>query len=753
MSHCPDEEQLRQFLRQNLPESEQSQVQQHINDCTDCHVVLDRLTQHPNTPSPDDVAPKDSTLNILIDRLRAAGPPVRKQTGSPATDTDFAGYTIIREIARGGSGTLYQARDPRLDRDVAIKLLHETGQLDGEMAVRLQREARAVAALDSEHVVKLYDLSSDAQGRPFLVMEYVEGMTLADRLAERETLPAKEAAAYACDLASALMTAHAQSLIHRDVKPSNVLLSADSGRIKLTDFGLVLDEEVNTRLTREGALAGTPNYMSPEQIRNPHFIDHRSDIYSLGALLYEMLTGQTPFRGVQRMTLMQILHDEPRTPRQLNDTIPRDLETICLKAMAKEPSRRYATARDFQRDLQLWLEDKPITARPTGRIERAVRWCRRNSRVAGLMAAIAALLLLFAVGGTIAAVRMRALKDTADQQRNIALQTLQSMVYDVYERLDEEGDPSTYVAQREVLKSALRGLDGFPRTPDVTESVGWTRLAAMVRMGIIEYRLDNDRKAKRQLKAALQFGDELDFDGRPANAKIYRRVRPISYAHFTMGELEAAAGNTEVAADHYRRSLKLDEGLVATDPDNIEYLLDLVSSLSGAADIELELGDYAAAAQHCERCESVMQMVGNAELVEEPSGDAWEAGVELDVETDAEALYMPDLYYTWGQALELSGSRDVAIEKYREAMKQLTTDYDPELSDQYDDELLANLTTSLVVIERERGNSEIARELISQQEARYANLFRLAGEWEDDDMKDWLRESRATFRDTVAETP
>ena len=194
-------------------------------------------------------------------------------------------------------------------------------------------------------------------------------------------------------VALALDAAHAAGLIHRDVKPGNILIDGETDRAKITDFGLARALAAPSGLTREGVLAGTPTYMSPEQARGEPNLDPRTDVYSLGATLYEALTGETPFRGAPHLVLRRVIEEDPRSLRQYSDQVPRDLETICLKAMAKEPERRYQTAGALAKDLARWLGGEPIQARPVGRPERIYRWCRRNPRVAGLAASLAVTLL------------------------------------------------------------------------------------------------------------------------------------------------------------------------------------------------------------------------------------------------------------------------------------------------------------------------------------------------------------------------
>jgi hypothetical protein len=290
-------------------------------------------------------------------------------------------YHVMGRLGQGGMGVVYKAYDERFDRAVAIKFLRP-GLTDSECG-RFEREARAAGAVKHDHVVVVHDVGAvlDRDLR-YIVMEYVEGETAADRLRRARVLPPREAAELVRQAAAGLAAAHARGLVHRDVKPSNILLERGTGRAKITDFGLARSPEAgDERLTLSGAVLGTPPYMSPEQVRRPTSADARSDVYGLGAVLYELLTGEPPFRGTAYAVLQQVLHVEPRAPRQLDGRIPRDLETICVKALAKEPARRYPSAAEMAEDLGRWLDGQPIRARPLGLAARAWRWGRRPERV------------------------------------------------------------------------------------------------------------------------------------------------------------------------------------------------------------------------------------------------------------------------------------------------------------------------------------------------------------------------------------
>ncbi|HEY2585686.1 MAG TPA: serine/threonine-protein kinase, partial [Tepidisphaeraceae bacterium] len=278
------------------------------------------------------------------------------------------GFEVEGVLGRGGMGIVYRARDLVLRRRVALKMLLSGAYAGRVERARFLREARAVALLQHPHVVQVYEIG-EHESRPYFAMEWVEGGSLAQAIAGVPQAPAK-AAALVEVIAQAIDAAHRAGIIHRDLKPANVLLTAD-GTPKVGDFGLALqpsDEEPS--LTRAGTRIGTPSYMAPEQASGrAGTVGPATDIYSLGAILYEMLTGRPPFRGgTATETERQVLSDEPVPPSRLRAKVPRDLETICLKCLEKDPARRYATAAALAEDLARSRRGEPITARPVGRI-------------------------------------------------------------------------------------------------------------------------------------------------------------------------------------------------------------------------------------------------------------------------------------------------------------------------------------------------------------------------------------------------
>src|SRR5262249_25506326 len=316
-------------------------------------------------------------------------------------------FQLLERVGLGGFGAVWKARDTELGRGVALKV-PPAGLLDNAQGA--QRVARAAggaggrAQLRHPNIVTVHEVAT-LEGLPAIVSDFVEGVTLRDFLQARR-LPSREAAGLVAELAEALDYAHGmgpRGVVHRDVKPGNIMLEAPSAKRRargaagdgealrplLMDFGLALRDEAEVTLTVDGQVLGTPAYMSPEQAAGQRrAVDRRSDVYSLGVVLYELLTGVLPFRGSKQMLLYQVLHDEPGPPRKLNDQVPRDLETVCLKALAKEPGRRYLTARELADDLRRWLRGEPIVARPAGALERARKWARRRPALAGMAAAL-----------------------------------------------------------------------------------------------------------------------------------------------------------------------------------------------------------------------------------------------------------------------------------------------------------------------------------------------------------------------------
>lgn len=308
------------------------------------------------------------------------------------------GYEILDELGRGGMAIVFQARHLALNRDVALKVLRWRAWDSVEETRRVRREAELVARIRHPNIVQVYEVG-EWDGSPYLALEYVSGGTLAEALHQQQKegvtgFEAREAAVLVECLARAVQAAHEHGVIHRDLKPANVLMA--DGQPKITDFGLAISAEASASVTQTAALAGTPCYMAPEQAASRRTdIGPRTDVYSLGGILYELMTGRPPFQGATVLEVLDSVRNaDPIRPRILRPSLPRDLETIVLKCMEKDPARRYASAVALADDLRRFQEGRPILARPVGVVEKGWKWCRRKPVLAGMAAA----LLLLATG-------------------------------------------------------------------------------------------------------------------------------------------------------------------------------------------------------------------------------------------------------------------------------------------------------------------------------------------------------------------
>jgi WD40 repeat protein len=317
--------------------------------------------------------------------------PVTPAPGAPAWPR-VPGYEILGELGRGGMGVVYRARQTALNREVALKMVLAGEHAGAAERARFRAEAEAVARLSHPNVVQIHEVG-EHDGLPFFSLEYCPGGSLAGRL-DGTPWPARRAAELVETLARGVHAAHQAGVVHRDLKPANVLLTAD-GIPKVTDFGLAKRLDVDTGQTQSGAIVGTPSYMAPEQAAGrPKDVGPAADVYALGAILYELLTGRPPFRAATPLdTVLQVVGDDPVPPRRLQPMVPRDLETVCLKCLDKQPRRRYASAAALAADLRRFLAGEPVTARPVTSVERALKWARRRPAVAGLLLLVAAVTL------------------------------------------------------------------------------------------------------------------------------------------------------------------------------------------------------------------------------------------------------------------------------------------------------------------------------------------------------------------------
>jgi WD40 repeat protein len=445
MIRCPSPDHLKRLLADELSGPEAEVIEAHLEGCAGCQQALERLTAARAATPPAATDPGETFLRRL-----GQGPPgpagdgealtLPPGGGGAAGLPSVPGYEVLGELGRGGMGVVYRARDTRLGRVVALKVVLAGSHAAASERSRFRAEAEAVARLQHPHVVQVFEVGEHA-GVPFMALEFCAGGSLAAWLAGTP-LPPRAAAALVERLARAVQAAHEAGIIHRDLKPANVLLApaprgAEEGAVelpredepsggakwvpKVSDFGLAkrLGEAGQTAT---GAVMGTPSYLAPEQAAGKKDVGPPADVYSLGAVLYECLTGRPPFTGPAALeTLQQVLADDPVPPSGLQPRVPRDVETVCLKCLRKDPQGRYATAADLADDLGSFLAGEPIRARPVGALERARKWVRRRPTAAALLAVSAAAAVALLAGGVLFTEQVQEARGLAEQQRDRAL--------------------------------------------------------------------------------------------------------------------------------------------------------------------------------------------------------------------------------------------------------------------------------------------------------------------------------------------
>jgi WD40 repeat protein len=427
----------------------------------------------PTPPGPDAVETVDHPQRTGSHQDVPSGRTPVSSPGSASSLPAVRGYHVLEVLGKGGMGVVYKARQLGLNRTVALKMIL-SGALAGPDALdRFRREAEAVARLQHPHIVAVHEIGTH-DGLPFFSLEFVAGGSL-DRKLAGIPQPPREAARLVETLARAVHAAHQKGVIHRDLKPSNVLLAED-GTPKVADFGLAKQLDDDSGRTREGDVMGTPSYMAPEQAAGDvGSVGPATDVYALGAILYECLTGRPPFRGATLLeTLEQVRHRDPVPLTQLQPKVPRDLETICLKCLRKEPARRYAGAAELADDLGRFQSGEPIRARPASLPERAWKWARRRPTAAALLA-VSLLALLAAAAGVTAY--------TADLRRRADWEREQKELADDLRRQAEQGETdarSAAAREREATAKAQEsGLVAFRSLYDLRA----TRVVTAVEKG------------------------------------------------------------------------------------------------------------------------------------------------------------------------------------------------------------------------------------------------------------------------------
>jgi serine/threonine protein kinase/tetratricopeptide (TPR) repeat protein len=492
-----------------------------------------------------------------------------KTSGGESLPAELGRFQIRRELGRGGYGVVYLAFDPKLGREVALKVPRDDVLLTSALRDRFQTEARAAAVLDHPNIVPVFE-AGEVGSTLYIASAYCPGPALEEWLrTQKEPVPVRWAAEVLLALADAAQHAHDRGVLHRDLKPSNVLLQIADLRLKIdspepsaassqspitnrqspipkvTDFGLAKLGPVfaptaeGPAHTRSGVIVGTPTYMAPEQAAGQvKDVGPAADVYSLGAILYELLTGRPPFVADTVLDTLQLVRSaEPVSPTQLRAKLPRDLETICLKCLRKDPRQRYPSAAALGADLRRFLDGKPITARPVSVSERTWRWCRRNPTVAALGAALAAAIVVAVVGINLQVWRVNQAAKQADRERDTA---------------------------RTAHQTALRERDR-------AEANARRARTAVERMTAIGQQLyakrETQESGRRILEQAVAFHEGFVVE-QGDNADV---VRDAAKAWAMVGFTREKLGQYKAAVDATRRCLDLYDQLIAGDPENLEY--------------------------------------------------------------------------------------------------------------------------------------------------------------------------------------
>jgi serine/threonine protein kinase/tetratricopeptide (TPR) repeat protein len=541
-------------------------------------------------------------LEVLADLGRSAGHEAAPSGPGPLADLGVLGdYRIVREVGRGGMGVVYEARQLSLNRRVALKVLPFAAALDPRQLHRFNNEAQAAAGLHHTHIVPVLTVGVE-RGVHYYAMQFIEGRPLSDVIRElsrtdRRKPSASEAyrevasepptvllssgssptgrpffqavARLGIQAAEALEYAHSLGVIHRDIKPANLLLDT-RGEVWVTDFGLArIQAEAGLTLTLTGDVLGTLRYMSPEQaLGRRGLVDHRSDIYSLGVTLYELLTLQPAVGGSDRQEILRrIAFEEPAPPRRINLEVPSELETILLKAMSKEPESRYATAQDLADDLGRFLEHKPIRARRPNLWEHVAKWVRRHPSI--LVSSL--VILLLAVAGLAAGILLIGReRDRSLAQQRRAETYLRQAREAVDEMLTEVGEetlarePRMDPVRRALLEKALLFYEKFLIQESDNPAIRLEAGRAFRRAGMIRLSLGQPDRASEAFRSSIRVLSGL-VDSQPSNLDAQRE---LAESHGTFGLSIAQTGKSIDAESEHRRAIELRGRILAQSPNN-----------------------------------------------------------------------------------------------------------------------------------------------------------------------------------------
>jgi len=623
---CPSHEHLDRLIADELSGPEQSAVEDHVESCPRCQQILEHLTrasyaqwQLSETDEGIGHTPATPYLDPLRDqppqRMRADSRPFRLLSmpeTSPGGDPDGAwpelpGYEVVDVLGRGGMGVVCKARQQKLNRWVALKMLRGGRYAEPEQRARFQAEAWAVAQLRHPNIVQIYEVGDNA-GQPYLVLELVEGGSLAQKL-PGGVWPAQPAAQLVETVARAAQFAHQHGVIHRDLKPANILLESVATTIdhgvrtteyasipKIADFGLAKKLDADLGQTSTGILVGTPGYMAPEQAEGrSHDVGPATDVHALGVILYELLTGRPPYQGASMLqTLEQVRCHEPVPPRRLQPRVPRDLETICLKCLHKEPRHRYTSAEHLAEDLWRFRNGKPIQARPAGLVEQGWKWARRRPALAALLVVSVAACVALGIEDQRYKARLEQALEQTRNQRDRAdanLQFARDAVDRTVSKITEEPrlkEADFYKLRHDLLTYMVPFYLEFVKQEQTDPKLAAERAQAFSRLGSVRDDMGEKEKAVTEYEQARAIFAQLaaDFPDRP------EYCQGLVTVHDNMGTVLRELGKRPEAEAAYREALKIAARLAANSPTVVDYRLALANSYNNLARLLHDLGRH-----------------------------------------------------------------------------------------------------------------------------------------------------------------